>query len=38
MARGRSDGRTLILVPEVKDNQTTGLTLLHARFRDRLAR
>jgi glucosamine--fructose-6-phosphate aminotransferase (isomerizing) len=36
VARGRFDGRTLIFVPEVKDNQTTGLTLLHVRFRDRL--
>jgi glucosamine--fructose-6-phosphate aminotransferase (isomerizing) len=35
--RGRSDGRTLIGVPEVKDNQTTGMTLLHVRFRDHLA-
>ncbi len=35
VARG-ADGRTLILVPEVKGNQTTGLTLLHIRFRDRL--
>ena len=35
--RGRADGRTLMLVPEVKGNQTTGLTLLHVRFRDRLA-
>ena len=35
VARG-ADGRTLILVPEVKGNQTTGLTLLHTRFRDRL--
>jgi hypothetical protein len=26
-----------VLVPEVKGNQTTGLTLLHVRFRDRLA-
>ena len=32
MARGRSDGRTLVIVPEIKDNQTTGLTLLHVRF------
>ncbi len=31
-----ADGRTLILVPEVKGNQSTGLTLLHVRFRDRL--
>jgi len=34
--RGRSDGRTLVAVPEVKDNRTTGITLLHVRFRDRL--
>jgi glucosamine--fructose-6-phosphate aminotransferase (isomerizing) len=34
--RGRADGRTLIAVPEVKGNQTTGLTLLHVRFVDRL--
>src|SRR5205807_1665847 len=37
VARGRSDGRTFILVPETKDNQTTELTLLHVRFHDRLA-
>ena len=36
VARGRSDGRTFILVPETKDNQTTELTLLHVRFADRL--
>jgi glucosamine--fructose-6-phosphate aminotransferase (isomerizing) len=36
VARGRSDGRTFILVPETKDNQTTELTLLHVRFHDRL--
>jgi glucosamine--fructose-6-phosphate aminotransferase (isomerizing) len=34
--RGRSDGRTLIAVPEVKGNQTIGLTLLHVRFEARL--
>jgi glucosamine--fructose-6-phosphate aminotransferase (isomerizing) len=34
--RGRADGRTLVAVPEVKGNQTTGLTLLHVRFHDRL--
>ncbi len=34
--RGRADGRTMIFVPEVKGNQTVGLTLLHVRFRDRL--
>jgi glucosamine--fructose-6-phosphate aminotransferase (isomerizing) len=37
VVRGRADGRTLVLVPEVKGNQTTGLTLLHVRFHDRLA-
>ena len=31
-----SDGRTVIHIPEVKDNQTTGLTLLHCRFHERL--
>ncbi|HVJ98611.1 MAG TPA: SIS domain-containing protein [Acidimicrobiia bacterium] len=36
VVRGRADGRTLILIPEVKGNQTTGLTLLHVRFHDRL--
>jgi glucosamine--fructose-6-phosphate aminotransferase (isomerizing) len=35
--RGRADGRTGIIVPEVKDNATIGLTLLHARFHDRLS-
>ncbi len=35
-ARGRYDGRTTIIVPEVKDGQTTGITLLHVRFVDRL--
>ena len=37
VARGRSDGRTVLIVPETKDEQTTGLTLLHVRFADRLA-
>ncbi len=36
VARGRSDGRTVILVPEVKANRTTGLTLLHVRFHEYL--
>src|SRR5437763_17124121 len=36
VGRGRSDGRTFILVPETKDNQTTELTLLHVRFHERL--
>jgi glutamine---fructose-6-phosphate transaminase (isomerizing) len=36
IARGARDGRTIVLVPEVKDNVTTGLTLLHVRLADRL--
>ena len=36
VARGRSDDRTLIFVPEVKGNQTVGLTLLHVQFVERL--
>ena len=36
VARGRSDGRTVILVPETKDSQVVGMTLLHARFHDLL--
>ena len=36
VVRGRADGRTIVIVPEVKANQTTGLTLLHVRFHDRL--
>ncbi len=36
VVRGRADGRMTLLVPEVKANQTTGLTLLHVRFHDRL--
>ena len=36
VARGRSDGRTVILVPEVKGGTPTGITLLHVRFHDRL--
>jgi glutamine---fructose-6-phosphate transaminase (isomerizing) len=31
---GRSDGRTLIFVPEVKGGDTTGITLLHVKFHD----
>ena len=37
VAVGRSDGRSLVLVPEVKGNQCTGITLLHCRFRDEMA-
>ncbi len=36
VGRGRSDGRTIVIVPEVKDGVTTGITLLHVRFADRL--
>jgi len=36
VARGRSDGRPIVLVPEVKDGQSVGLTLLHVRFADTL--
>ncbi|MSW19368.1 MAG: SIS domain-containing protein, partial [Actinobacteria bacterium] len=36
VARGRSDGRHVILVPEVKGSQTTGITLLHVRFHEHL--
>ena len=35
-ARGRNDGRTLVIVPEVKDKQCTGLTLLQVRFHEHL--
>lgn len=37
VVRGASDGRTVILVPEVKGQQVTGMTLLHVRFHTRLA-
>ena len=36
VARGRSDGRTVIFVPEVKGGTCTGITLLHVRFHDHL--
>jgi glutamine---fructose-6-phosphate transaminase (isomerizing) len=36
VARGRRDDRTVILVPEIKADVTTGITLLHVRFHDRL--
>jgi glucosamine--fructose-6-phosphate aminotransferase (isomerizing) len=35
-ARGRNDGRTLVIVPEVKDKNCTGLTLLQVRFHEHL--
>jgi glucosamine--fructose-6-phosphate aminotransferase (isomerizing) len=36
VAKGRSDGRTVIIVPEVKDGEPTGLSLLHVRLVDDL--
>ena len=36
VARGRRDNRTVIFVPEVKGSETTGITLLHVLFHDRL--
>jgi glucosamine--fructose-6-phosphate aminotransferase (isomerizing) len=36
VATGRSDGRPIVLVPEVKDGQSVGLTLLHVPFADSL--
>jgi len=34
VSKGRSDGRPFMIVPEIKDKQATGLTLLHLRFAD----
>jgi glutamine---fructose-6-phosphate transaminase (isomerizing) len=36
VGRGRGDGRPIVIVPEVKDGEATGITLLHVRFADRL--
>ncbi|MDX2380427.1 MAG: SIS domain-containing protein [Acidimicrobiia bacterium] len=36
VATGRSDGRKVIFVPEVKSGETTGITLLHVVLHDRL--
>ncbi|MGE3171470.1 MAG: SIS domain-containing protein [Planctomycetota bacterium] len=36
VARGRNDDRTVILVPEVDQNRTVGITLLHVQLADRL--
>ncbi len=36
VARGRTDDRTVIFVPEVKSGVCIGITLLHVRFHDRL--
>jgi glucosamine--fructose-6-phosphate aminotransferase (isomerizing) len=37
VAKGRNDGRTVVIVPEIKDGETTGLSLLHVHLRDDLA-
>jgi glucosamine--fructose-6-phosphate aminotransferase (isomerizing) len=36
VAKGRRDGRPIVIVPEVKDGEAVGITLLHVRFADRL--
>jgi glucosamine--fructose-6-phosphate aminotransferase (isomerizing) len=36
VARGRGDGRPIVLVPEVKDGHSVGVTLLHVHFADSL--
>lgn len=36
VVRGRSDGRPIMMIPEVKDNETTGMTLLHIKLHDHL--
>jgi glucosamine--fructose-6-phosphate aminotransferase (isomerizing) len=36
VAKGRSDDRTVVLVPEVHQNRTVGLTLLHVRFQEHM--
>ena len=36
VATGRNDGRTVVFVPETKAGQTTGITLLHVSFHDRV--
>jgi len=37
ITKGRHDGRIIILVPEVKDKQSVGLTLMHIQLRDQLS-
>lgn len=36
VAKGRSDDRTVVLVPEIDQNRAVGLTLLHVRFHEHL--
>ncbi|HJR25743.1 MAG TPA: SIS domain-containing protein, partial [Acidimicrobiales bacterium] len=37
VTRGREDGRTIIIVPETKDDRATGITLLHVRFHEHVS-
>ena len=37
VTRGREDGRTVVIIPETKDDRSVGITLLHVRFADHLA-
>jgi glucosamine--fructose-6-phosphate aminotransferase (isomerizing) len=36
VAKGGTDGRTVVLIPEIRQGAVCGLTLLHSRFADRL--
>ena len=36
VAKGGTDGRTVVLIPEIRQGDVCGITLLHARFADRL--
>jgi len=36
VAKGGTDGRTVVLVPEIRQGGVVGMTLLHGRFADRL--
>lgn len=36
VTRGRTDGRSVVIVPQMKDGLTTGLVLLHVELADRL--
>ncbi|HEX5365219.1 MAG TPA: SIS domain-containing protein [Acidimicrobiales bacterium] len=36
VARGRRDGRPIVIVPQVKDGEPTGIVLLHVSFADHL--
>jgi glucosamine--fructose-6-phosphate aminotransferase (isomerizing) len=37
VAKGATDGRTVVLIPEIRRGDVVGMTLLHARFADRLS-